>query len=155
MSSVCHFLPFSYLCTLCFSMNISFLKMYLLLRFVQQCLVLKYFQIEIISFDSIGPNPIREFRMVERHYFREKLLKSFDFDFGFCIPDSKNACEQVPLKSFIYSNIVFLKCQPNSALHGIASVTKSWEMIKRLNFKTSKLPFVWRSKLFIVVFGLG
>ena len=33
--------------------------------------------------------------MIERHYFREKLLKSFDFDFGFCIPDSKNACEQV------------------------------------------------------------
>ncbi len=73
--------------------------MYLLLtlsRFVQFCLVLEYFQIEITSFYSIGPNPIREFRMVERHYFREKLLKSFDFDFGFCIPDSKNACEQVP-----------------------------------------------------------
>lgn len=44
---------------------------------------------------TIGAKPIREFRMVERHYFREKLLKSFDFDFGFCIPDSKNACEQI------------------------------------------------------------
>ncbi len=39
---------------------------------------------------SIGSNPIREFRMIERHYFREKLLKSFDFDFGFCIPGKLN-----------------------------------------------------------------
>lgn len=44
---------------------------------------------------TVGPNPIKEFRMIERHFFRNRLLKSFDFDFGFCIPNSKNACEQI------------------------------------------------------------
>jgi len=33
--------------------------------------------------------------MVERHYFHGRLLKSFDFDFGFCIPNSKNTCEHI------------------------------------------------------------
>ena len=33
--------------------------------------------------------------MVERHYFRSKLLKSFDFDFGFCMPFSRNSCEHI------------------------------------------------------------
>ena len=29
-------------------------------------------------------------RMIERHFFRGRHLKTFDFNFGFCIPDSKN-----------------------------------------------------------------
>ena len=33
--------------------------------------------------------------MVERHYFKNKLLKSFDFDFGFCMPFSRNSCEHI------------------------------------------------------------
>jgi hypothetical protein len=33
--------------------------------------------------------------MIERHYFRNQLLKSFDFHFGFCIPSSKNTCEHI------------------------------------------------------------
>ncbi|KTG37296.1 hypothetical protein cypCar_00034269 [Cyprinus carpio] len=33
--------------------------------------------------------------MIERHYFQERLLKSFDFDFGFCIPNSRNTCEHI------------------------------------------------------------
>ena len=33
--------------------------------------------------------------MIERHFFRNKMLKSFDFDFGFCIPDSKNTVEHI------------------------------------------------------------
>ena len=44
---------------------------------------------------SVGPQAIKEFRMIERHFFRNKLLKSFDFDFGFCIPDSKNTVEHI------------------------------------------------------------
>lgn len=35
------------------------------------------------------------FRMIERHYFRDRLLKNFDFDFGFCIPSSRNTCEHI------------------------------------------------------------
>lgn len=43
----------------------------------------------------IGEKPVHNFRMIERHYFRNTLLKSFDFDFGFCIPNSKNTCEHI------------------------------------------------------------
>ncbi|CAD5225455.1 unnamed protein product [Bursaphelenchus xylophilus] len=44
---------------------------------------------------SVGDMPVNKFRMIERHYFRETLLKSFDFEFGFCIPHSKNTCEHI------------------------------------------------------------
>ncbi|XP_068600739.1 protein unc-119 homolog B [Brachionichthys hirsutus] len=44
---------------------------------------------------TVGNLPIENFRMIERHYFREKLLKSFDFEFGFCMPSSKNTCEHI------------------------------------------------------------
>ncbi|KTG06839.1 hypothetical protein cypCar_00019820 [Cyprinus carpio] len=44
---------------------------------------------------TVGDVPINNFRMIERHYFREQLLKSFDFEFGFCIPSSKNTCEHI------------------------------------------------------------
>lgn len=44
---------------------------------------------------SIGPQPVPEFRMVERHYFRDRLIKTFDFKFGFCIPNSTNTWEAI------------------------------------------------------------
>lgn len=43
----------------------------------------------------MGSKPVNKFRMIERHYFRNKLLKTFDFEFGFCIPHSKNTCEHI------------------------------------------------------------
>ncbi|XP_051891449.1 protein unc-119 homolog A [Pristis pectinata] len=44
---------------------------------------------------TVGDKPINNFRMIERHYFQDQLLKSFDFEFGFCIPSSKNTCEHI------------------------------------------------------------
>ncbi|XP_073999764.1 unc-119 lipid binding chaperone isoform X2 [Rhodnius prolixus] len=44
---------------------------------------------------TVGSEPIKNFRMIERHYFKDTLLKSFDFDFGFCIPNSTNTCEHI------------------------------------------------------------
>uniref|UniRef100_A0A3Q2CS39 Protein unc-119 homolog A n=1 Tax=Cyprinodon variegatus TaxID=28743 RepID=A0A3Q2CS39_CYPVA len=44
---------------------------------------------------TVGDTPINNFRMIEKHYFRDKLLKSFDFEFGFCMPSSKNTCEHI------------------------------------------------------------
>ena len=32
---------------------------------------------------SIGPHEVPNFRMIERHYFRNYLIRSFDFTFGF------------------------------------------------------------------------
>ncbi|RWS20450.1 protein unc-119 B-like protein [Leptotrombidium deliense] len=44
---------------------------------------------------TVGDKPVNNFRMVEKHYFREYPLKTFDFEFGFCIPNSKNTCEHI------------------------------------------------------------
>lgn len=43
----------------------------------------------------VGDSPVNNFRMIERHFFKDKLLKSFDFSFGFCIPNSRNTCEHI------------------------------------------------------------
>lgn len=48
---------------------------------------------------AVGQKPLSNFRMIERHYFRNRLVKSFDFSFGFCIPGSTNtweACYDLP-----------------------------------------------------------
>ncbi|GAB6028779.1 hypothetical protein CHUAL_004594 [Chamberlinius hualienensis] len=44
---------------------------------------------------TVGNKAVNKFRMIERHFFREKPLKTFDFEFGFCIPNSKNTCEHI------------------------------------------------------------
>ena len=43
----------------------------------------------------MGDKPVNKFRMIEKHYFKEKLLKCFDFEFGFCIPHSRNTVEHI------------------------------------------------------------
>lgn len=49
------------------------------------------FRVEFVA----GNKEISNFRMIERHYFQNKLLKSFDFNFGFVIPGSKNTVEHI------------------------------------------------------------
>lgn len=44
---------------------------------------------------KIGPQEVKSFRMIERHFFRDQLIKSFDFNFGFCPPDSTNSIEHI------------------------------------------------------------
>lgn len=44
---------------------------------------------------SVGNKELRGFRMIERHYYKDKLVKSFDFHFGFCIPGSTNTWDAV------------------------------------------------------------
>lgn len=44
---------------------------------------------------TVGSQPVNNFRMIERHFFRDRLLKTFDFEFGYCIPYSKNSCEHI------------------------------------------------------------
>ena len=33
--------------------------------------------------------------MIERHFFKDRLIKSFDFNFGFVIPNSVNTREDI------------------------------------------------------------
>jgi hypothetical protein len=44
---------------------------------------------------TVGNREVKSFRMIERHYFREQLIKSFDFDFGFCPPNTRNSIEHI------------------------------------------------------------
>ncbi|MBN3305164.1 U119A protein, partial [Amia calva] len=44
---------------------------------------------------TVGSRAVNRFRLIERHYFRDQLLKSFDFEIGFCIPNSRNTCEHI------------------------------------------------------------
>lgn len=50
--------------------------------------------------------------MIERHYFRNTLVKSFDFKFGFCIPGSTNTWDAVysvpPLDESLIQEMVII-----------------------------------------------
>lgn len=62
-------------------------------NFSEDVLKLPYIQTSL-NF-SVGNRELPGFRMIERHYFKEKLVKSFDFEFGFCIPGSVNNWDAV------------------------------------------------------------
>lgn len=44
---------------------------------------------------TVGDREVKSFQMIERHYFRDQLIKSFDFNFGFCVPNSRNSIEHI------------------------------------------------------------
>ena len=43
----------------------------------------------------VGADEVRNFTMVERHFFRDVCLKDFDITFPFCMPNSRNTCEYI------------------------------------------------------------
>lgn len=40
-----------------------------------------------------GEKPIQNMQMIERHYFKGKVIRSYEFTFGFVIPNSSNSWE--------------------------------------------------------------
>lgn len=48
--------------------------------------------------------------MIEKHFYKDRPLKTFDFDFGFCIPNSLNTCEHIyefpPLDSELCEELI-------------------------------------------------
>ncbi len=44
---------------------------------------------------SVGDKPVKNFLMIERHYFKNLLIKSYEFKFEFCIPNSTNTWESI------------------------------------------------------------
>jgi len=60
----------------------------------------------------VGAKPVKALLMIERHFFGDQLLKSFDFDFGFCVPNSRNTMEHIyelPSMSQAQSNTLFCR----------------------------------------------
>ena len=44
---------------------------------------------------GIGSKPVQNMRVIEKHYFRGRVLRQFDFSFGFIIPKSTNEWELI------------------------------------------------------------
>lgn len=44
---------------------------------------------------SVGDQPLHNFRMIERHYFKQALVKSYDFTLPFVIPNTTNTWEVI------------------------------------------------------------
>lgn len=49
------------------------------------------FRVEFV----VGNKPVPSFSMIERHFFKNDIIKSFDFNFGFCLPNSRNTIEHI------------------------------------------------------------
>ena len=48
-----------------------------------------------MTFQVGNHEALPNFRMIERHYVGDRLIKSYDFTFGFCIPGSTNTWDTV------------------------------------------------------------
>ena len=44
---------------------------------------------------SVGNKPVKNFLMIESHYYKDIRIKSFEFKFDFCIPNSTNTWESI------------------------------------------------------------
>ena len=44
---------------------------------------------------SVGPKEVKNMQMVEKHYFRGRVIREYSFDFGFIIPGSCNTWDFV------------------------------------------------------------
>ncbi|XP_023124782.2 protein unc-119 homolog B isoform X1 [Amphiprion ocellaris] len=55
---------------------------------------------------TVGSKALSRFHLIERHFYRNLLLKTFDFEIGFCIPHSRNTCEHIYCLPDLDSNIV-------------------------------------------------
>ncbi|UJR28062.1 hypothetical protein I4U23_009318 [Adineta vaga] len=56
---------------------------------------LKLKQVGALVGFKVGDREVKSFRMIERHFFHDQLIKSFDFDFGFCPPNTTNSIEHI------------------------------------------------------------
>ena len=54
---------------------------------------LKLETVGLTMYFSIGPKPINNMEMIERHYVRGRCIREFSFKFGFVIPNSTNSWE--------------------------------------------------------------
>jgi len=62
---------------------------------------------------SVGNNAVSNFRMIERHYFKNKIIQSYDFNFPFCIPNSTNEWEAIyDMPKFTEKEIIEIIASP-------------------------------------------
>lgn len=57
-----------------------------------------FFQLDMIGTTlrfKVANAPLKDFVMIERHYFKDKLIKSYKFESPFCMPNSVNEMEAI------------------------------------------------------------
>ena len=68
-------------------------------RFVKYHLHKEFLEFKVLGAQvtfTVGKKMVKNFTMIERHYFKDRLIKSFDFDFGAAlIPNSENTIEHI------------------------------------------------------------
>ena len=47
-----------------------------------------------VSF-AIGEKPLKSLRLIEKHFFKGKVISTHDFATGFCVPNSENEWETI------------------------------------------------------------
>ncbi|KAM3137838.1 hypothetical protein pb186bvf_010081 [Paramecium bursaria] len=58
----------------------------------------EYFDIKAIGTTKVfttGPKPLKNLIMIENFYFKDRIIKQYEFRFPFCIPDSTNSWESI------------------------------------------------------------
>ena len=58
---------------------------------------------------KVGEDPLPGFRMIERHYFKDQLIKSFDFTLGFCMYAPQEHLSRAAGNAF--SKLILLQAQ--------------------------------------------
>ncbi|KAF3699518.1 Protein unc-119 -like protein [Channa argus] len=86
---------------------------------------------------TVGSKALNRLRLNERHFFKDLLLKTFDFEIDFCIPHSRNTCEHI-------------YCLPDLEPE-IGAMIQQTKIKKSSSDKTNywvrpKSPFVWADK---------
>ncbi|GMH40924.1 hypothetical protein BSKO_08828 [Bryopsis sp. KO-2023] len=68
-------------------------------RAVSYCFPLRFLRMKnirtLLNFGVGADVIVNSLKMIERHYFKGELIRSFSFDFGFCIPGSENSWEGI------------------------------------------------------------
>eukprot|EP00933_Yihiella_yeosuensis_P067780 TRINITY_DN7281_c2_g4_i1.p1 TRINITY_DN7281_c2_g4~~TRINITY_DN7281_c2_g4_i1.p1 ORF type:complete len:206 (+),score=42.79 TRINITY_DN7281_c2_g4_i1:85-702(+) len=70
-------------------------------RFIQYHFGPEFLELDTIGTTlgfTVGEHPLHNFRMIERHYFRDQLLASYDFEMPFVIPNTANTWEMIYTK---------------------------------------------------------
>eukprot|EP00971_Amphidinium_carterae_P322674 6413283-Amphidinium_carterae.1 len=77
----------------------------------------------------VGDQPLHNFRMIERHYFRHQLIRSYDFSLPFVIPGTKNTWEVFAI-SWVTQPAYLLTTTNNveaSVIYTMPELTQDWK----------------------------
>ena len=67
-------------------------------RYVQYHFGPQFFKLKRIGTTldfKVGEKPVKQFKMLEKHYFKGTLIRQYQFDVPFCMPNGRNSMEAI------------------------------------------------------------